>query len=531
MRGLRVLVIDNSISFQEVLAKELLHRLPAGSLVERASDPIDAQEKMIPFHPAIIVMNFAMGSITVDGSKFLTRLTMGHQGRPAIPVIVYGLMSANRKLALLRGAAAYLKKPGTEASSPLFYDQLVDHIQQIVATQNVNNAGVGPGAMVTKEIWTATLPKDKFPQPLSPADRVIHQAETEKNEYQPSTQHSSDKETYQPADISAPDAPIELIAIGSSTGGTEALSTILTRLRPPLPGIVIVQHIPPMFSRLLSERLDNECALTVKEAATGDIVQPDHVYIAPGEQHMRVACRELADGRGEGGGKKQGLALLRQHLHDAADVVDKAHVEHAVGLIEHKVAHAVEREQSLADEVEQAARRGDEDVYTPVELFHLRALVHATEDDARAQTGELRVVSHTLLDLYGQLARRRKDEGPGAALPCGRSGGELLDDGYGKGGRLTGARLGDAQQVAPVEGHRDGLLLDGRGIDVLLVMERLEYRLRDLEIFKCCHWKWGCDWCSHGSWLCRKQKDGRRQARPGIRRFRRYEINGVLLWD
>ena len=134
MRGLRVLVIDNSISFQEVLAKELLHRLPAGSLVERASDPIDAQEKMIPFHPAIIVMNFAMGSITVDGSKFLTRLTMGHQGRPGIPVIVYGLMSANRKLALLRGAAAYLKKPGTEASSPLFYDQLVDHIQQIVAT-------------------------------------------------------------------------------------------------------------------------------------------------------------------------------------------------------------------------------------------------------------------------------------------------------------------------------------------------------------------------------------------------------------
>lgn len=268
MRGLRVLVIDNSISFQEVLAKELLHRLPAGSLVERASDPIDAQEKMIPFHPAIIVMNFAMGSITVDGSKLLTRLTMGHQGRPGIPVIVYGLMSANRKLALLRGAAAYLKKPGTDASSPLFYDQLVERIQQIVAARSADSADVGPGAMVTKEIWTATLPKDKFPQP--------------------SIQHSSDKETYQPDDILASDASIELIAIGSSTGGTEALSTILTRLRPPLPGIVIVQHIPPMFSRLLSERLNNECALTVKEAATGDIVQPDHVYIAPGSKHMTL---------------------------------------------------------------------------------------------------------------------------------------------------------------------------------------------------------------------------------------------------
>lgn len=79
-----------------------------------------------------------------------------------------------------------------------------------------------------------------------------------------------------------------LIAIGSSTGGTEALSYILPRLRPPLPGIVIVQHIPPMFSRLLAQRLDGECSLSVKEAASGDVICPDHVYIAPGNQHMTV---------------------------------------------------------------------------------------------------------------------------------------------------------------------------------------------------------------------------------------------------
>ena len=79
-----------------------------------------------------------------------------------------------------------------------------------------------------------------------------------------------------------------LIAMGSSTGGTEALSYILPRLQPPLPGIVIVQHIPPMFSHLLAQRLDNECPLSIKEAATGDIIRPDHVYIAPGGRHMTV---------------------------------------------------------------------------------------------------------------------------------------------------------------------------------------------------------------------------------------------------
>ena len=62
----------------------------------------------------------------------------------------------------------------------------------------------------------------------------------------------------------------------------------MTHLRPPLPGIVIVQHIPPMFSRLLAERLNDECVLTVKEGATGDIVRPNHVYIAPGNKHMTV---------------------------------------------------------------------------------------------------------------------------------------------------------------------------------------------------------------------------------------------------
>ena len=99
---------------------------------------------------------------------------------------------------------------------------------------------------------------------------------------------------------------IELIAIGSSTGGTEALSIILPKLRPPLPPIVIVQHIPVGFSKLFADRLNGECKLSVKEGDDGDIAKPNSIYIAPGGQHMavnkvgdmiKIVCHTLADRR------------------------------------------------------------------------------------------------------------------------------------------------------------------------------------------------------------------------------------------
>ena len=81
---------------------------------------------------------------------------------------------------------------------------------------------------------------------------------------------------------------IELIAMGSSTGGVEALATILTKLRPPLPPIVIVQHIPAGFSKMFADRMDKECYLTVKEGEDGEIIKPSFAYIAPGGIHMKL---------------------------------------------------------------------------------------------------------------------------------------------------------------------------------------------------------------------------------------------------
>jgi len=81
---------------------------------------------------------------------------------------------------------------------------------------------------------------------------------------------------------------VKLIALGASTGGTEALASLIQGLRPPLPPIVIVQHIPYGFSRLFAERLNNESAFTAAEAVDGERLQPNHIYVAPGDRQMRV---------------------------------------------------------------------------------------------------------------------------------------------------------------------------------------------------------------------------------------------------
>ena len=106
---------------------------------------------------------------------------------------------------------------------------------------------------------------------------------------------------------------ITLIAIGSSTGGTDALAKILPHLRPPLPPIVIVQHIPPGFSKLFADRMNNECVLTVKEGENGEIIKPDSVYIAPGGLHMDL--RKVGE-------NLQINCFMAPHVHSCRPAVD-----------------------------------------------------------------------------------------------------------------------------------------------------------------------------------------------------------------
>ena len=277
MNAVRALIIDNSIYFRDELADGLRQHLPPGSLVEKTSDPVDALEKIPLFHPDVIVLNYAMSPIQINKQRFLTLLTEQQD----IPIVAFGLMSKDLTHTAQFGIAYYIKKPTDSEISPAFYRSFAIRIEQVLGhrmltpkeTPSWSNddshspaaraTSLAPGAIMTRASWQKQrITASALAAPAPPAAPLM------------------------PARDSG--AKIELIAIGSSTGGTEAISAVLKDLRPPLPGIVITQHIPPLFAKLFAKRLDDECALHVKEGVDGERVENNTVYIAPGNLHMTV---------------------------------------------------------------------------------------------------------------------------------------------------------------------------------------------------------------------------------------------------
>lgn len=140
-----------------------------------------------------------------------------------------------------------------------------------------------------------------------------------------------------------------------------------------------------------------------------------------GDQH-RVAedfRGQRGDRLGHRGREEERLTPFGKQRQDAADVVDEAHVQHAVGLVEHEETDRVERHVTLPDQVEQAARGGHQQVHALLERVDLRTLVDAAEDHAVADGGVAGVVAAALVDLDGQFARRGEHQGADRAASLG----------------------------------------------------------------------------------------------------------------
>ena len=187
------------------------------------------------------------------------------------------------------------------------------------------------------------------------------------------------------------------------------------------------------------------------------------------DQHRRVqqAVGERLDLVAEGGGEEQALLLLRQHREHLLDVVDEAHVEHAVGFVEDEDLDVREVERALAVVVEQAPRRGDEDVDAAAQLVDLRLHADAAEHHHAGELGVLAVGAHAFLDLRGELARRRQDQGADRQLAARvahrRLGHQAMQQRQDEAGGLAGAGLGAAHDVAAGEDGGNGLGLDRGG--------------------------------------------------------------------
>ena len=173
-----------------------------------------------------------------------------------------------------------------------------------------------------------------------------------------------------------------------------------------------------------------------------------------------------------GRGKHQRLPLSRQLGDDFADVLDEAHVEHAIGFVEHEKLDVAKAQRIALHEIEQPARRGDEDIDAVEQRANLRAHRHAADGQRRPQMQVAPIGAEAVEDLAGQFARRAEHQ-DAAALAHRRTwlGGELVQDRQREGRGLAGTGLGDADDVAARHHGRDGLGLDRSWREVLFLGE------------------------------------------------------------
>lgn len=239
MDRIRVLVVDDSAVVRMVLSEEL-GREEDIEVVGTAPDPYVAREKIVALKPDVITLDIEMPRM--DGLTFLAKL-MTHFPLPVI--IVSSLSVEGGQLAMEAmdlGAVDVIAKPGESYSVGDMGQQLVEKIRG--------------AARVDIRQFQLGRKREKGNDLLAASQAVC------------------------------PGAAHKVIAMGASTGGTEALKDVLVDLPPTVPGLVIVQHMPPGFTLSFAQRLDSLCRIKVKEAVDGDAVLPGQALIAPGNFHM-----------------------------------------------------------------------------------------------------------------------------------------------------------------------------------------------------------------------------------------------------
>ncbi len=232
-RKIKVLVVDDSIVFREVLSRGISSDSGI-DVVATANDPFDARDKIIKYEPDVMTCDVEMPRM--NGIEFIRKLMPQYP----LPVIVVSTVSNAVFDAMNAGAVDFVVKPDVKSVRNV-EDFIYDMIQKV-------KIAAASKVLPTNAKYT--------PQKIS--------------------------------DGSITAGMDRIIAIGASTGGTEAIFNILKCLPDNVPGIVIVQHIPPVFSRMFAERLNTSTGLKVKEAQTGDYIERGCVLVSPGNLHMKI---------------------------------------------------------------------------------------------------------------------------------------------------------------------------------------------------------------------------------------------------
>ena len=262
-RKVRVMIVDDSAVMRELL-RRVLTRDPDVEVVGTASDPIIAEQRIPIDKPDVLTLDVEMPRM--DGITFLERLMKTHP----LPVVMLSSLTQKGAEISLRalelGAVDVLAKPKVDVEQGLraISTEIVDRVKAAATARPRWKPAASAGAKSGEP--ATTPPSGTFA--VSAKLRTL-------------------APTRPAAGAGMANANV-FIAIGASTGGTEAIYEVLKGFPEDAPGTVMVQHMPPGFTKAFAQRLDRTCNVRVKEAEDGDAIQTGHVLLAPGDRHMSV---------------------------------------------------------------------------------------------------------------------------------------------------------------------------------------------------------------------------------------------------
>ncbi len=234
MRPIRVLIVEDSLVFRELLVQNL-KKDPAIEVVGTAKDPFEARDAILACKPDVMTLDVELPRMS--GIEFLRKLMPQYP----LPVVVISSLSDKVFDALNAGAVDFVAKPAVSSRS-----QLEDFIRNELLVK-IKIASTAKISNIKKTVAQQVQPQ------LSGKGKDL------------------------------------VVAIGASTGGTEAIFDVVKNYGTDIPGIVVVQHMPPGFTKMYAKRLNDQCRIRAKEAETGDRVLPGTLLLAPGgDRHMHL---------------------------------------------------------------------------------------------------------------------------------------------------------------------------------------------------------------------------------------------------
>ena len=278
-RTARVLIVDDSAIVRQVLQAQL-SRQPGVEVVATAADPFAAREKILALKPDCVVLDIEMPRM--DGLTFLKKLMKFH---PVPTIICSSITPKGCSLAvecLEAGAFEVVSKPGGSFSVGDVAARLGELVRAAVHTPRAALLGASLAAAAPVHATGAASTAASGPASASTTSAGATSAALSAVNALTPTKPKNLSTAFRPG------LSDRLIAIGTSTGGTEALREVLSALPVDVPPIVMVQHMPEGFTKAFADRLDRLCRIAVKEAEDGDALIPGRALLAPGNRHMRL---------------------------------------------------------------------------------------------------------------------------------------------------------------------------------------------------------------------------------------------------